>query len=127
MAETPGKKSERDPEVIEKATRCRFTAEYKQRIAREAEQCSQPGEIGALLRREGLYSSMLARWRRQLHQETMTSPSQRRAKRSSNQELEKLKRDNERLKEKLRQAELIIDAQKKVSEMIQTRSHEKDV
>ncbi|QDT60149.1 Transposase [Stieleria bergensis] len=78
MADTPGKKSEKDPEVIEKAARRRFTAEYKQRIAREAEQCSQPGEIGALLRREGLYSSMLARWRRQLHQETMTSPSQRR-------------------------------------------------
>ncbi len=52
-----------DPELVEKASRRRFTAEYKLRIVREADACSRPGEIGALLRREGLYSSHLTQWR----------------------------------------------------------------
>ena len=122
------KSLQKDPEVIEKATRRRFSSEYKRRIALEADQCSDSGEIGALLRREGIYSSMLARWRRQLHEEsTMPSPNNRRGKKpSSTKEFEALQRENERLKEKLRQAELIIDVQKKVSEMIQTRSQEKE-
>jgi len=128
MTDTSGKKSQKDPEVIEKATRRRFTADYKRRIALEAEQCKQPGEIGALLRREGLYSSVLVRWRRQLREESLS----RSKKSSSNgkltpaQQLARLERENERLKEKLRQAELIIDVQKKVSEMMQTRSQEKE-
>ncbi len=58
------KKIEKNPEVVEKASRRRFTLEYKHQIAVEAEQCSQPGELGALLRREGLYSSIVQRWRR---------------------------------------------------------------
>src|ERR1019366_1269846 len=53
------------PELVESAKRRRFTAEYKLRVLREAEVCSQPGEIGALLRREGLYSSILSEWRKQ--------------------------------------------------------------
>jgi transposase-like protein len=53
-----------DPEVPPKAQRRKFTAEYKLRIVREAERCQQPGEIGALLRREGLYSSLLTAWPR---------------------------------------------------------------
>jgi len=128
MTDTAGKKLQKDPEVVEKASRRRFTAQYKRQIALEAEQCSQPGEIGALLRREGLYSSVLARWRRQLRQDSsMSPPKKRRAKKASSaKEIEDLKRENERLKEKLRQAELIIDVQKKVSEMMQTRSQEKD-
>ena len=56
MTESTQKKIEKNPEVVEKATRRRFTAEYKQRIATEAEQCSRPGELGALLRREGCLS-----------------------------------------------------------------------
>jgi len=128
MTDTAGKKLQKDPEVVEKAARRRFTAEYKRQIAVEAEQCKQPGEIGALLRREGLYSSVLARWRRQLQGESLASSkkSGSKGKVSPAQELARLKRENERLKEKLRQAELIIDVQKKVSEMIQTRSQEKE-
>jgi transposase len=127
MTDTPGKSLQKDPEVVEKASRRRFTAQYKRQVALEAEQCSQPGQIGALLRREGLYSSVLARWRRQLRQESMSPSKKRRVKKSSAaKEIEDLKHENEHLKEKLRQAELIIDVQKKVSEMMQTRSQEKD-
>ena len=128
MTDTPEKKSQKDPEVFEKATRRRFTAEYKRRIALEAEQCDQPGEIGALLRREGLYSSVLAKWRRQLREESLSrsKKSNKNGKLTPAQQLARLERENERLKEKLRQAELIIDVQKKVSEMIQTNSQEKE-
>lgn len=128
MTDTVGKSFQKDPEVVEKASRRRFTDQYKRQIALEAEQCTQPGEIGALLRREGIYSSVLARWRRQLRQESsMSPPKKRRSKKTSSaREIEDLRRENERLKEKLRQAELIIDVQKKVSEMMQTRSQEKD-
>ena len=128
MTDTPEKKLQKDPEVVEKATRRRFTAEYKRQIALEAEQCQQPGEIGALLRREGLYSSVLARWRRQLREEPLapSKKSKKNGKLTPAQELARLERENQRLKEKLRQAELIIDVQKKVSEMMQTRSQEKE-
>ena len=127
MTENTDKKVEKNPEVVQKAERRRFTAEYKRRIALEAESCSEPGEIGALLRREGLYSSVLQRWRRELREESLGSSkkSKTNGKPSPAQELAKLRRENERLKEKLRQAELIIDVQKKVSEMMQTRSQEK--
>ena len=128
MTDTPGKKLQKDPEVVEKAARRRFTAEYKRQIALEAEQCKQPGEIGALLRREGLYSSVLAQWRRQLREESLSSSKKSGSNRKLTpaQQLARLERENERLKEKLRQAELIIDVQKKVSEMMQTRSQEKE-
>ena len=128
MTDTPEKKLQKDPELVEKAARRRFTSEYKRQVALEAERCTQPGEIGALLRREGLYSSVLARWRRQLREESLASSKKSRSngKLSPAQELARLKRENERLKEKLRQAELIIDVQKKVSEMMQTKSQEKE-
>lgn len=126
MTETANKKVEKDPEVIQKAARRRFTTDYKSRIALEAESCSEPGEIGALLRREGIYSSVLARWRRQLREESLSSSKKSNGKTSPTEQLKRLQRENERLKEKLRQAELIIDIQKKVSEMIQTRSQEKE-
>ena len=128
MTDTPGKKFQKDPEVVEKAARRRFTAEYKRRIALEAEQCDQPGEIGALLRREGLYSSVLAKWRRQLREESLSRSKKcnKNCKLTRAQELARLERENQRLKEKLRQAELIIDVQKKVSEMIQKNSQEKE-
>ncbi len=125
MTENADKKISKNPEVVEKAARRRFTEEYKRRIAIEAEACTQAGEIGALLRREGLYSSVLARWRRQLREESLSSSEKSNSKPLPAQELARLKRENERLKEKLRQAELIIEVQKKVSEMMQTRSPEK--
>ena len=127
MTVNTDKKVEKNPEVVQKAARRRFTAEYKRRIALEADSCSEPGEIGALLRREGLYSSVLQRWRRQLREESL-SPSKKsntNGKLTAAQELARLRRENEQLKEKLRQAELIIDVQKKVSELMQTRSQEK--
>ena len=125
MTESIKKRFEKNPEVVEKASRRRFTIEYKQRIVTEVEQCSQPGEIGALLRREGLYSSTVQRWRRQLQESSLSSSKKSTQKESPSQEIARLKRENDRLSEKLRQAELIIDVQKKVSEMIQTRSQEK--
>lgn len=127
MTENTDKKVQKNPEVVQKAERRRFTVEYKRRIALEAESCSEPGEIGALLRREGLYSSVLQRWRRQLREEPLASSkkSSTNGKQNPAQELARLQRENEQLKEKLRQAELIIDVQKKVSEMMQTRSQEK--
>ena len=130
MTENADKKVSENPEVTEKASRRRFTAGYKRRISLEAERCTQPGEIGALLRREGLYSSVVQRWRRQLREESLSSSEKSNGVPSSPQpsaakENASLKRENERLRERLRQAELIIDVQKKVSEMMQTRSPEK--
>jgi transposase len=83
-----------------------------------------------LLRREGLYSSVVQRWRRQLREESLSSSKKSNgapspAQPSPAKEIVSLRRENERLKERLRQAELIIDVQKKVSEMMQTRSPEK--
>jgi transposase-like protein len=120
MTETANEKVQKNPEVTQKAARRRFTSEYKRGIAMEAENCRQPGEIGALLRREGLYSSVLAGWRRQLREESLSSSEKSNSKPLPAQELARLKRENERLKEKLRQAELIIEVQKKISEMMQT-------
>ena len=125
MTETANKIVEENPEVTQKAARRRFTSEYKRRIALEADGCKEPGEIGALLRREGLYSSVIQRWRRQLREESLSSSEKSNSKPSPAQEVNRLRRENERLKEKLRQAELIIDVQKKVSELMQTPSPEK--
>jgi transposase-like protein len=126
MTENAKQKIGKNPEVSEKASRRRFTFEYKRRIALEAERCTQPGEIGALLRREGLYSSVVQRWRRQLREKSVSSSKSKKSngQPSTAQEIARLQRENERLTEKLRQAEIIIDVQKKVSEMMQTQSPE---
>ena len=113
-----------DPEVNEKPVRRRFDAAYKLRIIEEADRCTQPGQLGELLRREGLYSSHLANWRRLREQGSLQSlePKKRgrRAKRkdSTTQELDRLRRENQRLADRLRQAETIIEVQKKVSEIM---------
>jgi transposase len=94
------------------------------RILEEADRCSQPGQLGELLRREGLYSSHLASWRRLREEGTLQSlgPKKRgrKAKRqdATTQELDRLRRENRRLAERLRQAETIIEVQKKVSEIV---------
>ena len=110
------------PEVSEKPIRRRFTAEYKARILEEVDRCTQPGQIGELLRREGLYSSHLTSWRRQ--RDEGLSPKRRGRKplpnKKERQELERLRRENKRLAERLRKAEIVIDVQKKVSEMLGT-------
>jgi transposase-like protein len=126
MTEPTGKKVSENPEVVEKAARRRFTVEYKQRIVMEADQCSQRGELGTLLRREGLYSSTVCQWRRQLQESSLSASKKSTQKESPSKEIARLKRENDRLSEKLRQAELIIDVQKKVSEMMQTKSPERD-
>ena len=120
------KKVSKSPEVFEKATRRRYSREYKEQIVAEADRCTAPGELGALVRREGLYTGAISRWRTELQEPTLSSSKKPKRKETPSQEIARLKRRNARLEEKLRQAELIIDVQKKVSEMIQTRSPEKD-
>ena len=110
-----------DPEVVVKAQRRRFTAEYKQRILQEADACTQYGEVGALLRREGLYSSHLSTWRRQRQQGELQglTPAKRGRKADPHAaEIARLQRETERLKTQLARAELIIDVQKKVSQLL---------
>jgi transposase-like protein len=108
-----------DTEVVAKAVRRRFTAGYKLRILEEAEACSS-GEIGALLRREGLYSSHLTTWRRQREAGQLAGLAPKRRGPKPNPEAEELKRlrkENERLQVRLQQAEAIIEAQKKLSQL----------
>ncbi len=113
-----------DPEVPEKPVRRRFDAAYKQRIVEEADGCSQPGEVGQLLRREGLYASLLSTWRRQRDEGGLAGLApKRRGRKAKKQdaaalENERLRRENERLVQRLRQAETIIEVQKKVSEIL---------
>jgi len=111
-----------DPEVPEKARRRRFSVEYKLRVLREADECREPGQVGALLRREGLYSSLLSEWRRQRDAGALAGMGSRRRGPSRRDPLvrenERLRRENERLQRKLQQAELILEIQKKASEML---------
>ena len=110
-----------DPEVVVKAQRRRFTAEYKQRILQEAEACTHSGEVGALLRREGLYSSHLSTWRHQRAQGELQGLTPAKRGRQANPhaaEIVRLQRETERLKAQLARAELIIEVQKKVSQLL---------
>jgi transposase-like protein len=128
MSEPINKKLEKPVEVLEKATRRRFTAAYKAQILDEADTC-EPGELGELLRREGLYSSSLSRWRAERDAEALDSRKRGRKAKSTKKEIlemAQLKRENERLAERLRQAELIIEVQKKVSEMMETKPLERE-
>jgi transposase len=107
-------------EVVAKAQRKRFTAAEKLRILREVDACQGSGEIGALLRREGIYSSYLTTWRRQRERGELDGLApQRRGPKPNPEaiELAKLRRENARLQERLQRAELIIDFQKKVAQM----------
>ena len=111
-------------EVQEKPERRRFAAEYKLRILAEADGCTEMGQVGELLRREGLYSSLLSTWRKQRDEGVLAGLTPKRRGRKAKpknplaEEMARLQRENERLKTKLRQAELVIDVQKKVSEML---------
>jgi len=105
-----------DPEVPAKAQRRQFTAEYKKRILAEAESGGESGIIGAMLRREGLYSSHLTLWRQQRDRGLI--PHRRGPKPKHDplfEEVRRLKRENAQLTQRLARAELIIDVQKKVS------------
>jgi transposase len=111
-----------DPEVVPRAGRRKYTGEYKLRILEEAERYTVPGQVGALLRREGLYSSHLSKWRRQraAGQLQALSPHQRgrKAQEVGVEELARLQRENERLRARLERAEMIIDVQKKLSRLL---------
>jgi transposase len=112
-----------NPEVVEKAARRKFTTEYKLRILHETDRRA-PGELGALLRREGLYSSHLAKWRehRERAEREALAPQKRGRKAQETNPLAprvaELERDKERLQHRLQQAEAIIEVQKKISELL---------
>jgi transposase len=117
-----GNPSAPDPEVVAKPERRRFTKAYKLDILSQVDACSGVGQIGALLRREGLYSSHLTNWRLQRSQGRLDSAAtKKRAPKSNNRNavrVNQLERENARLKSRLRQAELILDIQKKASEIL---------
>ena len=99
-------------EVVAKAKRRQHPAEYKLRILKEVDECKGKGEVGALLRREGLYSSLVSKWREQRERGSLTGLSEHRRGPKVNAnavELARLQRENKRLQEKLERAELIID------------------
>lgn len=110
-----------DPAVEAKPTRRRFTAEHKLRVLREVDRAKEPGEIGAILRREGLYSSQLTQWRRDRDRVAKAGLAARRrgpTRRTQDPRIKQLEREKARLERKLRQAEIIIAFQKKVSALL---------
>ena len=113
-----------DPAVPEKASRRHFGAEYKARILREADSLTEPGQVGALLRREGLYSSHLSAWRKQRDAGVIDglAPKRRGRKPAPEsplvEENKRLQRENAKLLRKLRRTEAILDVQKKLSEIL---------
>lgn len=110
-------------EVEPKATRRRFTAEYKQRILAEVDACTKPGELGALLRRERLYSSHIASWKQQRERGEFDglSPRKRGPKPKAHNPLDKrvrdLERENAKLRKRAERAEALVEVQKKVAEL----------
>ena len=111
-----------DPEVIDKPSRRRFSAAYKVRILEETDRCTEPGEVGRLLRREGLYSSSLTAWRKAARNGTLKALSKKRGRKAKRNPLEekvrKLERRNARLENELRKAHLIMDVQGKVAGLL---------
>ena len=113
-----------DPEVVAVAQRRQFSSSEKRRILALADACTEPGEIGALLRREGIYSSHLCTWRKQraAAEQAALEPQKRGRKvdpaLAEARRIETLTCENERLRRQLAQAELIIDVQKKVASLL---------
>ena len=112
-----------DQETPEKPYRRRFRADYKLRILEEADACEASGEVGRLLRREGLYSSHLAAWRKARRQGSLAGLSKRRGPKGKPvnplaRKVEKLERKNSRLEEELRKAHVILDVQGKVAGLL---------
>ena len=113
-----------ETEVSAKATRRRFTAEYKRRILKEADSCTQPGEMGALLRREELYSSHVTTWRAQQRRGELAGLSAKRRGPQSrrpdprDRKIAEQEREIARWKARAERAEALVDLQKKVSELL---------
>ena len=118
---TTSRASDPDPEVPATVQRRRFPAEYRLRILKQADACKKPGEVGALLRREGLYSSLLTNWRRQREQGALQDMRGRRrgpTPRPVDARVKQLEAENRKLQRKLHRAETIITLQKKVAEIL---------
>jgi transposase len=110
-----------ETEVSPKARRRSFTAEYRLRIVREADACTKSGEVGALLRREGLYSSHLTSWRSEVKRRDLEAlaPKKRGPKVDPRDaEIAELVRENEKLKARAERAELLVEIQKKVASLL---------
>ena len=107
-----------DPEVPARHARRRFTTAYKLDILRKADACSRHGELGALLRREGLYSSHLITWRQQ-RERGLTPKKRGRKAVPVNPAMKKLEQENRRLTTRLKKAEALLDFQKKLSSLLQ--------
>ena len=120
-AARPAREGVPDPELVERAKRRRFTAEYKLRILRQAEACTRPGEIGALLRREGLYTSHLTAWRKQRDAgalEALDRPRGRKPADRRDVENAALRRRLERAEAELEKARKVIEVQGNVSALL---------
>ena len=112
-----------DPEVLEKPERRTFTTAYKIKILEEADRCTESGQVGALMRREGLYFSYLNTWRRQRQDGVLAGLSRTRGRKAIPvnplaERVELLEKENTRLRRELEKAALIIDVQKKVSALL---------
>ena len=116
--------SGQEVEVLARPERRKFSLEYKLRLLQEVDKCTRPGELGALLRREGLYSSTLSNWRRARARGDLVGPGMRKRGPKARpvdegaKRIMKLERENRRLKRRLERAEAVIDVQKKVSELL---------
>ncbi len=120
-SECPAESLGPDPEVSERPKRRRFTAEYKLKIVREAEACTGAGDIASLLRREGLYSSQLSKWRQQRDEMAhagMASTKRGRKGKKKDPRVKELERENARLQRRLSRVETMLDIQKKASELL---------
>jgi transposase len=113
---------EPDPQAVPQAERRHFSAEYKAHVLAEADACTERGQIGALLRREGLYSSHLDKWRKQRAQGQLGPQKRGRKADPQAAEIARLQQEVARLQERLQQAETIIEVQKKLSELLGLRT-----
>lgn len=114
----------REVEVVAKAQRRRFTVAYKRRILEEADRCTRPGEIGALLRREGLYSSHLTTWRAARADGELAGAGARRGPKpkavsAEAKRLLALERENRHLRARVERAEALVEVQKKLSALLE--------
>ena len=127
-----GSSPDQEVEVLARPERRRFNREYKRRILREADRCRKPGEIGALLRREGLYSSHLSAWRAARERGELGGEGSRKrgpeAKRPdpSAKRIAELERENRRLRKRAERAEALVEVQKKLSQLLETEKPASD-
>jgi transposase-like protein len=119
---TGGQREGPDPELVEGPRRRTFTAAYKLKVLREVEECTKPGEIGALLRREGLYTSHLSAWRKQRDEgalKALSKPRGRPKPDARDGQIERLRRRAERAEAELATARKVIEVQGNVSALLE--------